>query len=84
MQSQPEKNWLSLKNEFACVSRAFKDAGRNCKRIKSDTGMYFDPFSGAATDERNLERKPFRSVVFPHWSVFVAEWASISAEHQFC
>lgn len=64
MQSQPEKNWLSQKKEFACVSRAFKDAGRNCKRIKSDTGIYFDPFSGAATDERNLERKtkPFRYV----------------------
>ena len=26
--------------------------------------MYFDPFSGAATDERNLERKKIRSVMF--------------------
>lgn len=35
--------------------------------------MYFDPFSGAATDERNLERKKIHSVMFPDWSVFVAE-----------
>ena len=64
LQSKPEKNWLILRRGRNCISRAFKDAGWNYDETATKllTGMYFDPFTGASP------------VIFPEWSVFVAEW----------